>query len=351
MFIRKVFLVAFCIIMTVSFFGLSGCAQETQKELVITQEELVITETVEIAVPFAPGGSFDMYCRLIAPYMEKYLEELTGQNQNVVVVNMPGAAGRISYNTINRDKPDRARVVLMSFCAMPQQVGQDTEYDVSKFTHLGRVSRDTHVLVVRDDLGIESFDDLIARSQIEPILVGTSGFGAAEHQNAVLLSTMLKEHGIDLNFEYVHYTGLGESRAGLMTREIECTITPSVNAEPIISDGAASPLVQNAYERRDNLPDVPTLRESGIPVEACEKLEKVIFAKSFLVGSPNMNPALAKLFAEALQKTMHDPDFIKDAEQRGAAITYASPEEDYQCTLTVLEILREYKEIYEIMYK
>ena len=148
-------------------------------------------KVVRIIVPFGPGGSFDQTSRIVAPVLEKHLEEITGVDQTVIVENKPGAGGRTSYMYIWQNGPSVPEFVLMSASGIRAQVGMETGYDASKFTYIGRASQSARAIYVQKDLPFNTFEEMVARSQEEPILLGTSGFGSSEHQEAELISNIL----------------------------------------------------------------------------------------------------------------------------------------------------------------
>lgn len=327
---------------------------EAVEETEAPAEELVdpiAGRPVEIVVPFGPGGSFDATCRLVAPYMQKYLEELTGTKQTVIVVNKPGAAGKVAYGEIYRHGPDTPSFVLMSISAIPQQVGMETDYDVTQFNYLGRAGTQYQGIFVHKDLPINTFDDLVARSQEQPVLFGTSGFGASEHQASLFLMNVLAEEGIDLAIDFVHYTGFGEIVAGLLKQEIEGGIDPVVDVHHAERSGDGRALAQIAPERTSILPDTPTLIEAGLPQNVSAKLESLTMFKQSFVGSPNMNPAIVDVLRKALQMALEDPNLLKQAEEADMIIGYVDYETDLQHSKDALEAMQPFKDLLEELFQ
>jgi tripartite-type tricarboxylate transporter receptor subunit TctC len=101
---------------------------------------------ITFVIPFSPGGGFDTYVRLIAPFVEKHLPNKV----HVIVKNVPGAGGRKGLTDVYRDKPDGYNIVIVNVpgAMVPPLVGKKVQYDLEKITWLARLSFDSYLLVV-----------------------------------------------------------------------------------------------------------------------------------------------------------------------------------------------------------
>ncbi|MDI7258470.1 MAG: tripartite tricarboxylate transporter substrate-binding protein [Thermodesulfobacteriota bacterium] len=310
-------------------------------------------KTVEMMVPFGPGGSFDVTCRLAAPFLEKALKKITGVDQTVIVVNKPGAAGRTALVEVYKKDANAPVFVLMSASALPQQVGMQTIYDVAKFTYLGRASVDFRAIYIRKDLPINTFKELVDRSQKKPFLIGTSGFGASEHQNTLMMANILrKEANIDLRFDYVHFKGVGEIQAAMMRKDVEGSINSLPDTLMVVRNDYGKVIVQMAPNRvKELLPDVPTLIESGVSGGISAKVQNVLMQKRSYVASPEMNPALADVLRKAIKEALYDPELLAKAKKTDISIDYADPATDLQNSKDTLKAMDEFKDLLAQMYK
>ena len=293
-----------------------------------------IRRTVEIMAAYNPGGSMDAYCRVFQPFIQENLRRLTGQQDlNAVVVNMTGAAGRIAYTEIFRERdPHAPRFVLFgSTSHFWEIVTPSPTFFAAEYTFLGSVMRTDQYIMVRPDLGIENFDDLLAFSQRQPILFGTSGVAASEMLFAEFLRTMLADdHGVNLDIAYVHYSGVGEITGGFLANDIEMTIGNTVNVTQYLASNAAVPIGVIARERSAEFPDVPTLIELGVPADVVGTLVDVLGVSFRFVGSPVMDPALADVLREAIKESALNPELVAEANRRGLSINFVDWEQDLE---------------------
>ena len=310
-------------------------------------------KTVEMMVPFGPGGSFDVTCRLVAPFLEKALKKITGVDQTVIVVNKPGAGGKTALVEVHKKDANAPVFVLMSASAIPQQVGMQTIYDVAKFTYLGRASVDFRAIYIRKDLPINTFKDLVDRSQKKPLIIGTSGFGASEHQNTLMMADILrKEANIDLRFDYVHFKGVGEIQAALMRKDVEGSINSIPDTLMVVRNDYGKVIVQIAPNRvKEFLPNVPTLIESGVSGGISTKIQNVLMQKRSFVGSPEMNPALADVLRNAIKEALYDPELLAKAKKTDISVDYADSPTDLQNSKDTLKAMGEFKDLLSQMYK
>jgi tripartite-type tricarboxylate transporter receptor subunit TctC len=241
----------------------------------------------------------------------------------------------------------------MSASAIPQQVGMKTIYDVTKFTYLGRASVDYRGIYVRKDLPVNTFKELVERSQQKPIIIGTSGFGASEHQNTLMTADILKkEANIDLRFDFVHFKGVGEIQAAFMRKDVEASINSLPDTLMAVRNGYGKVIVQIAPKRvTELLPDVPTLIESGVPANVSTKVQNVVMQKRSFLGSPQMNPALAEVLRKGIYDALHDPELIAKAKTTEITIDYGDPASDLQNSKDTLMAMEEFKDLLTQMYK
>lgn len=130
-------------------------------------------KTVRIVVGFAPGAAFDLFSRLLAKQIGRYLPG----NPTIIVENRPGAASVLAANTIYNVEPKDGTVIghIESNLALLQAIGADgLQLDVTKFNWLGAASKTPSTCAIRTDLGINELPELIGGREI---VVGTTGPG------------------------------------------------------------------------------------------------------------------------------------------------------------------------------
>ncbi|MBT8100263.1 MAG: hypothetical protein KJO82_10955, partial [Gammaproteobacteria bacterium] len=127
-------------------------------------------------IPYSPGGGYDEYGRMIAPYLEKY----TGAR--VDIINLPGAGGMRGVNELFNSTPDGLTIGTMNGSAlvMNELAGmRGADYKIAEFAYLGRLVADRRVLVIALDSGYTSFEDLWKLGK--QVKIGATGLGGSTY--------------------------------------------------------------------------------------------------------------------------------------------------------------------------
>jgi tripartite-type tricarboxylate transporter receptor subunit TctC len=217
------------------------------------------TKPLRLIVPFAPGGSTDIFARLIAERVQ------TPLGQPVVVENRSGAAGNIGAEAVARGAPDGYTLLMATtgVMAINNALYKNMTYDAAKdLEPVVYVASITNVLIVPPDFPARSVAELIALAKKEPgkLTFASSGAGASTHMSAELFKSMT---GIDI--VHVPYKGSGPAMPDLMSGRVSMMFENAPGAVSHIKAGKLRALAQTGLKRSPALPDVPTLAESGVP--------------------------------------------------------------------------------------
>ncbi len=144
-------------------------------------------KTVTYIVATAPGGGYDLYGRLVADYMQKYLPGST-----FVVRNMPGAGHLVGANAIYASKPDGLTLGTFNTGLIYNQLikQEAVRFDLEKMSWIGKAASDARVMTIGTQSPIKSFQELLA--QKEPVPFATSGIGSAAYVETIMLANVLK---------------------------------------------------------------------------------------------------------------------------------------------------------------
>src|SRR3954465_14383394 len=144
-------------------------------------------KTVTYIVATAPGGGYDLYGRLVAEYMQKYLPGST-----FVVKNIPGAGHLIGANTIYASKADGLTIGTFNTGLIYNQLIQreGVRFDLTKMSWIGKAASDPRVITIGVQSPIMSYQDLLALK--EPVNFSTGGIGASAYVETVMLYNALK---------------------------------------------------------------------------------------------------------------------------------------------------------------
>ncbi len=287
-----------------SFFLLSGPQGASA-------DEFYRGKTISIVVGFGPGGGYDLYARLIAGTIGKYIP---GQ-PSVIVQNMVGAGSIRAANHVYVQAPKDGTVIaaVVQDTATFYLLGQSgLQYDPSRFNWLGGVVASNSTLYAWHAAGINRWED--ARTQ--EVILGTTGAAAGSSlvpraMNA-LLGTRFKlvpgysgTKAIHLALERGEMMGAQSTWAGLNLSNPEWIAKKLVRL-----------LVQTGPRKEPELPDVPLLKE----LPETEQGRKVASVVSLAAGigyahwvAPDVPPERIAMLRHAYAATLRDPEFLATA--------------------------------------
>ncbi len=214
------------------------------------------TRSIKMIVPYPPAGPIDTMARLLG----RQLSERLGQQ--VVIDNRPGAGSLLGGKAAAGAEPDGYTLLFGSSgsLAVSPALYSNFDLDIRKaFVPIGEVALLPHILVVNPSVPAKTVGEFIAYAKANP---GKLNYGASIGTPPHLLSTLFKtEAGIDV--VYVPYKGSAASVTDLLAGETQFTIDGLTGLYPLIQDGRLRPLAVGRAQRWPQLPDVPTLVESG----------------------------------------------------------------------------------------
>ena len=261
---------------------------------------------VRIVVPFAPGGPNDIIVRLVA---QKLAESL---RQPFLVENRAGAGGNIGTDYVAKSAPDGYTLLSVgpgSLIINPLigKVPYDTARD---FAPVVLMARAPNALVAHPSLPASSVKELIALARAQPgaINYGSGGNGSTPHLSAALFAAMA---GVTLT--HVPYKGTAPATADLIGGQVQIAFLgiPAVLAH--VKSGKLRVLAVTGLSRSPELPDVPTVDESGVSGYEVspwygllapagtprERVERLSAETTSIVRSAEMREKLAAQGAEA----------------------------------------------------
>lgn len=229
--------------------------------LCLSSAALAQQNVTRIIVPFNAGGPIDVTARILA---EGVQEELG----TVIIENKPGAGGNIGSDHVAKAKPDGKTLgvaTLASHAVNPwiyPQIPFDADKDFAGVTLIADVP---NVLVMNtlhaEKLGINSVQDLIEYAKANPnkLNYGSGGNGSGGHLSGELFK---KQAGIDVM--HIPYNGGAPAQMALLSAEVDFTFDNLATAAPNINSGKLKALAVTTDQRSDLLPEVPTVKESGL---------------------------------------------------------------------------------------
>lgn len=214
---------------------------------------------IRIIVPFAPGGPADLLPRLIGPK----LAEAWGQP--VVVENKPGAGGNIGMDLVAKAAPDGYTLVVgpNGNLVVNPHLYPNLPYDVFRdFAPITLIATFSNLLVVNPEVAAKSVPELIALARAKPgtLTYGSPGTGSQPHLGGEFLKLMA---GIDII--HVPYNGTAPALRDLLGGQITFMFAQTSSALAQVQTGKLRALGVASLKRIPQLPELPTVAESGLP--------------------------------------------------------------------------------------
>ncbi|HEX2131928.1 MAG TPA: tripartite tricarboxylate transporter substrate-binding protein [Actinophytocola sp.] len=225
-----------------------------------TAQDVLGDQQLRIMAPASPGGGWDQTSR----EMQAALRELVGRTE---VYNVSGAGGTIGLSQFVRFDGDPTQLMATGLIMVGAVVANDSEYSLDDTTPLARLTTDYQVIVVPADSDLTDMAGVTEamRTDLPGVSIAGGSAGGAEH---ILAGLMAKAVGADpAKVSYVAHSGGGEMLSTLLSGRSTIAISGLSEILPQIEAGAVRALAVSSPDRLDALPDVPTLRETGMDVE------------------------------------------------------------------------------------
>jgi tripartite-type tricarboxylate transporter receptor subunit TctC len=279
-----------------------------------TPEEFYRGKTINLIIPNAPGGSFDLYARLVANHLGRFIPG----NPSIVPQNMPGAAGMQAANYLAGLAPKDGTVlaVLVPNITLAQILGVSSiAYDTRRFSWIGRIIATTATLFTWHTSGTKTLADLKSRET----LVASTGPLSQANINSTMLNGV-----VGTRFKLIRgYRGSGDAALAVERGEADGTLMPweflkSAHADWLRDNKIT---IVARYVRRP-IPERPDVRSIYDLAETTEQANVLrLFLGADEMGHPIAMPPEAprdrvEAVRNALMMMVKDPEFLADAEKR-----------------------------------
>jgi tripartite-type tricarboxylate transporter receptor subunit TctC len=272
---------------------------------------------VRLVVPFPAGGPTDALARLAADGVAAQL------NQPVLVENRAGAAGGIAAEYVARANPDGLTLLVagqgLMFINKALYRSKKLAYDPdSDYAYVGMLGSFPNVIVANPGaVPARTLDELFTLARANPgtIAYGSNGIGSLTHLTTEVIAT-----AANVKFLHVPYQGAAPQMADLLAGRIGFTVNGVQSVLSHIQQKKLRALAVTTASRYPDLPDVPTLVESGFP-----SLDLPVW---FAVYAPAATPApiLARL-RTALASVTSAPSYAGELAKRGALVMRLAPDD------------------------
>ena len=217
---------------------------------------------LSLVVPFPPGGVADTVARPVAEALARTL------GQPVVVENKAGAGGGIGMAQVARARPDGHTLLLAlsSVTIIPEAdrvLGRAPLYQLAQLVPLARFTADPTVLVVRAESPWRSLAEFLAHARARP---GALTFGSSGTYGTMHVPMEMLKQATGSFMVHVPYTGAGPAVIGLLGGQVDALATGPATIVAHVRAGRLRALAHWGEGRLAALPEVPSLRELGVPV-------------------------------------------------------------------------------------
>ena len=299
-------------------------------------------ETIDFVVPFDPGGGYDTYTRVIAPYLEECL------GARIVVKNEPGAGSLLATNQTAVAPPDGTRIQITNTPGMlgSQIAGAEgVSFDANEFSWIGRISSPPDVVLTNPDSELTDFE-AIANSSDSVQFVAT-GPGSSDYvASAVLGEAYEIPHEIATGF-----AGSQEATNAVVAGDADVHIMPYDTVLPVIDAGDATPVVLLAEELPQYMPEAPLIGEFMPESEAGQQLVTSLITLTAsgraVAAPPGVPEDRLTALRDGFTCAMENEELLAELESQQRPVSYLSGEEMQELVGEVLSPSPEFQAVLE----
>jgi len=240
--------------------------------------------------------------------------------QTVIVENRAGAGGLIGSKSVAIAEPDGYTLLFgnISTLVVLPAVTRYKDYDPAKvFVPIAKVSQNYEVLVVRPDFPARSVQELVAYAKANP---GKLNFGSAGVGNATHLAAELFMLKTGTKMVHVPYRGAAEAITGVMAGQVELFFGDIGGVLPLMREGRIRALAISSEKRSADVPDLPTMIESGVP-------DYVVLTFTGVAAPAGTPPAVVAKLNGAINTALTQPEVGAAYAKLGAEVRPASADD------------------------
>lgn len=269
---------------------------------------------VRLIVPFAPGGSSDILARALGPKLHESL------GQPFVVENRTGANGNLGAEVVAKAKPDGYTILITDVAglAISPALYPKLPFDVLKdLAPVTMIAYAPHLLAVKTSLPVKTPQDLVAYAKANP---GKLNFAHAGNGSAPHLAGVVFRQRSGVQWVEIPYRGGAAAVADVVSGQADFLFNGALATLTFVQNGQLKAIGVSSKTRMPQLPDVPTIAESGLP-----GFETGTYQGMMITGGTP--PEIVKQINQAVHAALKQPDITGRLAQLGTDPTPNSPDE------------------------
>ena len=291
-------------------------------------------KTVHLIVTFSAGGGYDVYARMIAPYIGKAL------SASVIVENQPGAGGLSAINRMYAQAPDGLSIILINGTGaglgqLTQQPG--VRFDLAEMGQLGTVSASPWMWLVHPALPVKTPKDAVAYK-------GKLAWAAGGPMDGLADGAQFTCEALKLDCRVVlGYPGSNDAALAVVKGEMDMIYVSDTSANNYVKSGQIRAVATVSRNKSRFFPDQPSIFE-GMPLSpdaewlfdfrsTLESLGRI------LATPPKLLPARLAYLQDAVKRALTDPAIIAEGERTQRYMGYLDAETTQKNILRVLRDL------------
>lgn len=272
------------------------------------------SKPIRLVVPFPAGGGTDIVARDVG-------NKLTASNSwNFIIDNKPGSGGNLGVDTVAKSSADGYTLVIgqTSNLAINPTLYSRLPYNPqTDLTPIGLIGHAPLVLVVANNSPYKTLADILAAAKAQPdaLNYATSGNGTVAH-----LATEMLQRTANIKLTHVPYKGASQGLTDVIGGQVQLYMSSVPTLIGHIKSGKLRALAVTSLQRVDDLPQVPTVAESGL-----KGFEAVTWFG--LLGPARLPVSVTTAANTALNKALAASDLRKKLEDQGLEVHTGTPEQ------------------------
>jgi tripartite-type tricarboxylate transporter receptor subunit TctC len=266
-------------------------------------------DKITFVVPYAAGGGYDLFARMLSPYLSKYIREVASVSRggDIIIRNEPAASGRKGRSLIMNARPDGNTVGIMDTSTITDNIVGEAEIDLTKFTFLQLASSTTKV-IVGNMKGFGNWNDVMNALKKESVKMAVGPFARANHVSAIIMN-----EAMGTNFKLINFPGTAPSVNALIRGDVQTLIASEDSVKALVDAKEFKVLL--VFNEVNKYPGAIAVRELGFP-----QLADQMSSHRFIIAPPALEKEPKNVLIAALKKATADSDFLAWAKKNEVPI-------------------------------